>query len=943
MGYRGGCFPMTREAPQTSDPMLVRHDELPIVATSFIGREGELDRLAEGLVDDGSIVTVVGPPGYGKTRLALEHAHRAASSGCPTTFVDLTPATGQRDVLVRFATALNAPLGAADELGDVLQQLGWTLKRLEASLVVVDNCEHLLSEVSSALTELRSLAPSARYLVTSRQRLGLEAEEVITLRSLQMPSEALVDDQEITGSAAVQLFVDRANQRDSDFRLGPEEAPTVARIVRALDGNPLAIELCAARIKVLGPAQLLNQLQHRFRLLRAGSPHSGARWSSLQGAIHWSWELLDPVQRSFLAQLSVFRDGFTFEAALRAISLDVEDTAHASHDELLAALEDRSLVHSTAGDCERGERRYWLTESILAFAWERLEEMDLMASACQSHARFFLDSLGPTPQMIHLGGSKEAQRCLEAERANLFAVHDRSMALDPPQAEQALRALVALAPLCSTQGPLADYLRLVETARQASEAQGELDPIVRVGALLAMALVESRRGRFENSCRGLEEALPLARDAGATAVEAYILVILGGILPFLYREKEVPKVFEAAQKLIANLGDEHLEGLLQKEVASTMMWRAPDQAVTFLKRALLLFRVTRDTVREAYTHGHLCTCLYACGKLDDAEKHAKRSLEKLEALGDERWSAHLRTLQALIKEERGYEIDVESVLEHALKVQRQVGNRWLEAFLFMALGEIRLEGQRAAEALAAYFRALEITRPLDERAMTTWTLSGLGWAAASNDRIDEAVAYFDEAEATARHAGIPSLNHGIELRRGHLDLARSRASLADGDREGARQWLAAARSRLERWDESDRRRDAKSVSRHVLVRRPLRSLRSAIIEEQGKLDEGLRVHREGRWFSIGTNEPVSLENRDPLRRVLSALIVQRLEGAGGGLTLEELFSAGWPGEKARPESAANRVYVTLSRLRKLGLGDVLKSEGDGGVSLDPEIPLIVVD
>lgn len=935
---------MTREAPRPEYRISAGDAELPIVSSSFVGREGELRQLEEGLENAGSLVSVVGPPGYGKTRLAIEHAHRAVASGQRATFIDLTPATGLRDVLVRFAMALDAPLGSADEIGDVMRQLGWTLERLGPGLVVLDNCEHLLPEVSSTLEELQSLAPATCYLVTSRQSLGLDNEEVLTLMPLQLPDESADDALEIKASAAVQLFVDRARHRDPDFTLSPEEAPTLAHIVRALDGNPLAIELCAARTTVADPAQLLDQLQHRFGLLRAGSPVSGARWSSLQGAIHWSWELLDPLQRSFLARLSVFRDGFTIEAVEQTVQLDPGGSDQASHDELLTALEERSLVHSVAHDRVTGEPRFWLTESVHAFAWDRLEEMGMAASACQSHARYFLETLGPTPQMIHLGGGEEAQRRLDAERANLYAVHDRAMSFDPPQAEQALRALVALAPLCSTQGPLSDYLRLVEAAERASEAQGELEPMVRVGALLATALVESRRGRFENACRGLEEALPLARDTGASAVEAYILVVLGGILPFLYREKEVPRLFEAARKLIGKLGDEHLEGLLHKEVASTMMWRAPDQAVTFLKRALLLFRVTRDTVREAYTHGHLCTCLYACGKLDEAAKHAKTSLENLEALGDARWSAHLRSLDALIREEQGEEIDVESVLKRALDVQRRVGNRWLEAFLFMALGEILIEGQRADEALVAYFRALEVTRPLDERAMTTWSLSGLGWAAASKDHIDEAVAYFDEAEATARHAGIPSLNHGIELRRGHLDLARSRASVADGDREGARQWLAAARSRFERWDES-RRRDTTSVRKHVLVRRSLRSLASAIVEEQGKLDAGLRVHRGGRWFSVGLGEPVSLESRDLLRRVLSALVVQRLENSGKGLTLEELFSAGWPGEKARPESAANRVYVTISRLRKLGLGDMLKSQGDGGrgVLLDPDVPLIVED
>lgn len=926
------CDIVERSSPQRLAPLR----ELPVVRTTFVDRDEEFVRLATLLEAEGALVTVSGPPGIGKSRLALEVARRRAAGGEPVAFVDLSSAATRRDVSCGFAMALASPPSQPDDFGEALRQVGRSLARHGGPLVLVDGCEHLLAEASASIDALRALAPRARFLVTSREPTGCGGEVVMPLGPLPVPGPG-AEGEAIARSAAVALFIERARRRRAELELGSGEDAAIAAIVRALDGNPLAIELCAARTGVLGTREILRHLDRRLALLSAARPVAGSRWSSLEAAIRWSWSLLEARERAVLAQAAVFKGGFTHEAARRVIELDGEDADGAALLDALEALRDKSLL--SVSDCVHleGERRYTLTESIAEFALARLEESGAAERCYGAHERFYLGWLGPSPQARHIAGDEALRARLEAERLNLLAIHDRCMAASPPRGERALMALVALAPLRCTRGPFAEYLADLDAAERAATRAGRMGPEARAASLLGRAAIESRRGGFERAVECYSDALPILRQLEARWIETYVLVVLAGLLPFVYREREVPALLEKARARVAEVGDDRLTAIMYKEVASTLMWRSPEQADAFLERALLLFRLTRDNVRVAYTLALLCACRFACGALDEAERYGEEALRRLDGLEDRRFGFLTRAVLALVDQEQGQLDRARGALEQVLEVQRSLGNWWLATLTCLALADLRLEAGQPDEACRGYLEVLETARPLDERLMSAWALAGLGSATAALGRIDNAEAHLDAGAELAARLSDPALSRGIEARRGHVELARARAAAAEGDDEAAARWIGAARRRLEAPATDERTR---VIERRALARLPLRALRAAIEAEAGRLESGLRVDAESRWFALGLGERVSLESRPRPRLVLKRLVQERARRPGSGVSLDELFEAGWPGEKARAESAANRVYVTLTRLRKLGLGDVLVCRPDGFL-LDPSVPLVV--
>jgi predicted ATPase/DNA-binding SARP family transcriptional activator len=353
---------------------------LPAPLTSFVGREEEIDRVA-GLLASGRLVTLTGPGGTGKTRLASEAASRmAATNPDGVWFVPLAPVRGALDVPQAVLLAVGIPDTArvleAREIVPPLDRLADALahKRL---VLILDNCEHLLDAVARLADRLLSAAPGVRVLATSREPLGITGESLCPVPALALPPEDA--DAESAGAYdAVRLFTDRAAAVRPGFALDPGTVEPVVRICRELDGTPLAIELAAARLRALTPAQVADRLGDRFRLLNVGSRTALPRHQTLRAVVDWSWELLDASERRVLRRLSVFTGGATPESAEEVLDEDVID--------VIASLVDKSLVMAT-GD---REVRYRLLETVRAYAAEKLAEAGEEKELRDAHAAYFL-------------------------------------------------------------------------------------------------------------------------------------------------------------------------------------------------------------------------------------------------------------------------------------------------------------------------------------------------------------------------------------------------------------------------------------------------------------------------------------------------------------------------------------------------------------------------
>jgi predicted ATPase/DNA-binding SARP family transcriptional activator len=386
---------------------------LPAPLSGLIGRDDAVTEVGE-LVGAARLVTLTGPGGVGKTRLAL-----AAASGPAASFADgvwlaeLAAAAGPAEVI---ATALGVRDGPAAQL--LPERLAGALRHKQV-LLVLDNCEQVVDEVARLAEALLVAAPGLRILATSRQPLGVDGERLYVVPPLELPAGP--DPEQLTRAGSVRLFVARAAATAPGFALTRDNAGAVAAICVRLDGLPLALELAATRVRTLGVHQLAARLDDRFHVLTAGRRDAPPRQRTLRAVIDWSWELLTPAEQVLLHRMAIHSGGCTLAAA-EAVCAGSSDSADDVLD-LLARLVDRSLV--TAGDRDGVDGpRYRLLDSVAAYAMERLAESGELDQVRRAHVAYFTTFAEQAEPHLRGRGQRQWLRRLDAETGNLHAALD---------------------------------------------------------------------------------------------------------------------------------------------------------------------------------------------------------------------------------------------------------------------------------------------------------------------------------------------------------------------------------------------------------------------------------------------------------------------------------------------------------------------------------------
>ena len=493
-----------------------RHN-LPAGLPRFVGRESELAKV-NTLVGAERLVTLTGPSGIGKTRLALEIAGRLSDSySSGARFVELAPVRDPGLVPQAVATALGLePEPGRDPTDTVIAHLS-----SGAALIVLDNCEHVLAGCATLAARLLEGCPWLRILTTSQQQLGVAGELSWALKPLSLFEERPTSVEEALECEAVALFCVRAESTGAGFSLNEETLPAVAEICDRLEGIPLAIELAAARIASLGPADIAERLERRFRLLTGGPRTADARHRTLRAALDWSYDLLGTEEAILLRRLSVFAGGATLpavEAVCAGKGLDRDDVV-----DLLGSLVAKSLV---IAETSRAHARYRLLETIRAYGRDRLEEEEDEASAVRErHAKWCVSLVERAWHQV--GDSQQFwTKTLEADHDNIRAALEWGLA-DRPQ--PALRLAGALAPFWKTRG----YFREGEEwLRRALEASPDGPRAFQARALFGLAMLATMRGEVDVARGAAEKSLALARDGDFRRAEAQALNLVGFISIF---------------------------------------------------------------------------------------------------------------------------------------------------------------------------------------------------------------------------------------------------------------------------------------------------------------------------------------------------------------------------------------------------------------------------
>ena len=462
--------------------------ELPVHLTRFVGRGRELDDLVR-LLGGTRMLTLTGAGGSGKTRLAREVAARVADAFTRVAWVDLT-ALPQAELLgEHLVAALHVPERAG---ATPLQLLVGALEP-DRVLVVLDNCEHLVDSCAVLADALLRACPRVVILATSREALGVASETAWLVPPLAR-------------TEAVQLFVERAQATLPSFALTPANAATLGEICRRLDGIPLAIELAAARVRVLSPEQIASRLDDAFRLLTGGSRTALPRHRTLRATMEWSVALLGAREQQLLQRLGVFAGSFTLEAAETVCTggaLEPEDILDG-----VSALVDKSLVCMEPGD---GVARYRLLETVRQYGREQLADTGELDEFEERHARFFLALVEEiAPDIVGGANAPGLIERLEAEHDNIRAAAAWA-ASDPSRAEIALRYVGALFWFWYAVGQFRESRQMAD---RALALHADAPALVRGRAFLASGLTALAQGEYALSIAHFDSALSMLRAVG---------------------------------------------------------------------------------------------------------------------------------------------------------------------------------------------------------------------------------------------------------------------------------------------------------------------------------------------------------------------------------------------------------------------------------------------
>jgi predicted ATPase/class 3 adenylate cyclase len=597
---------------------------LPLDLTSFVGRERELEEI-ERLLDSNRLLTLTGPGGSGKTRLALRTASEVLDRFPDGVFfVDLAPITEPDLVASVIASALRTGEQGPRSVIETLQ----IELRHRTALLVLDNFEQVIGAASTIAT-LLSAAPGIRFLVTSRGPLRIRGEQEFPVPPLDLPDPAeLPSSEDLARFEALALFVERATAIDPHFALTEENASAVVEICRRLDGLPLAIELAASRLRLLSPAAMLERLDQTLPLLVGGSRDVPDRQRTLRGAIGWSYDLLSPEFAALFRRLCVFAGGFTIAAVEAVFDPDGElgsDTMNG-----LEALVDAALLRPRPS-AMGGDHRFDTLQTVRQFGLERLVEHDEAVVVRERHAEYFLALAEAADPGFRGPDLYERMGGTQLEHDNLRAA--LTWALETDQGEIALRLVSALWRFWQMHGDLTAGRRWVGQALALPSAAARTR--IRAKALIAAGSLAYWQGDPRATLTAWEEGLAIFQElndpagvAEGTYNMAFVVSLEGDVA-------KAAEMFRTSRAMFEELGDRR--GVADSLFGLSIMSRLQGDLTTARTTAEEALRLHQELDDFFGMHGSMHVVGRAAaemGDLDTARRVLLQTLDMEEQAGD---------------------------------------------------------------------------------------------------------------------------------------------------------------------------------------------------------------------------------------------------------------------------------------------------------------------
>ena len=803
---------------------------LPQALTTFVGRAREAGAVTD-LLTKGSLVTLVGPGGAGKTRLSQHVAETLLEQYRHGVWlVELAPLAEPQLVPQAVATVL----GVRELPGRALTHTLVDAIRSKQLLLVLDNCEHLVEPVAQLAHTLLRSVPGMKILATSREPLGVPGEVIYRVPPLSRPEPKRITAlDQLVQFEAVQLFVDRATAGNPAFALTDRNAPAVLQVVNRLDGIPLAIELAAARVKSLSVEQIAARLDDRFRLLTGGARGGLPHHQTLRAAMDWGYELLSDPERRMLRRVAVFAGSFSLASAERACvgeGIDVFDVL-----DLLARLVDKSMV---VAEGLNGDTRYRLLETVRRYGWEQAAAAGEQEAIRARHLDWTVEFARECEPDLRGSEQIVALDRLELDHDDLRGALEWSRST-PGVAEVGLQLAAALHRFWGMRGYLTEGREWLKSLLAAAP---QADQVVRAKALYGAAQLAVQQGDYPSAAAQCEESLALSRAAGDHERVALALNLLG----LVARNRAE---YGRAEALL-------LESLEVSRTAGTTWPRA--EALSYLgltvRRAgdmhraqecgtesLAMWREIGDKRGLAASLDHLGTVARYFGDYDQARIRHEESLALRRELGhkldlatsmislgavaleqgDHDRAKHLFEESLLLCRELGYKLGIGASLGNLAIVAHKRGDQqgaksllgeskavWAElddkraiSASVRYLGEVARSEADHAEAVARYRESLALSVPLGDRLGIAESLEGLAAIAVDLGEAERAARLLGAAErmretihVPVREADRPEHDRAIEAVRASLDEAALLTAWGQGRAMGVEEAVSEALS-----------------------------------------------------------------------------------------------------------------------------------------------------
>ncbi|WP_328989998.1 winged helix-turn-helix domain-containing protein [Kribbella sp. NBC_01245] len=724
-------------------PAAPRAHNLRAPLTSFVGRSSEVAELRQVLANGTRLVTLIGPGGAGKTRLVTETGRALVEHARDGIwFIELAPLADAADVA---PTVLSA-LGASEFVdGNLRPGLHIPMARAASArlveviadrqvLIVLDNCEHLVNEVAALVDALLASCPRLVVLTTSREPLAIPGEHLHPVGPLGLPPEDSAEGTPPgTTYPSVELFVDRARAVRPDFALNVTNGPAVAEICRRLDGMPLAIELAAARLRALTPAQIVDRLTDRFRLLTSGSRTALPRHQTLRAVVEWSWDLLEPAEQAVARRLSVFSGGATLEAAEQVCSgagLPPEAVLT-----VLASLVDKSLVEAAADD---RTVRYRMLETVKAFSAEQLEASGETDVVRQAHTKYFRVLTGQAQTQLHRADQLIWIARLDADNENLLGALRN--AIDTGDARTAVGLVSVLGYYWNIRGRPTEALSWFE---HALAVPGEVDPVARATAVLLYSVGNLSSGEdpvaaVGRALRGMAEIRSLARRhevVAANGISGFTNAVWAGL------RRDRPTMIRALEAVRADQDPWNRAMATMMQAMFNENEGNVTQMAADLELALKGFEEIGDRWGKSLALRGLATYNSACGDHRAALKYVSASLDLMAELGTTDGVPNLLTQRARSRGELG---DVEGAtddLRTAIRLSEETGSASSQAFATTGLSTIARQLGDLDEALRLGELAYsQLDLPTERMAPhgQAWVMGQLAMISAARGELEDA-------------------------------------------------------------------------------------------------------------------------------------------------------------------------------------------------------------